>query len=148
MRRESPSPLTRLIPLPLWAVVAVPLALAVLAGLAGMMAGVYIGLSGYDPPGTPGTTPAVAVAPEAKSATKVDPKTYLRDPVNKKAFEAAVMGKSTREVTELLGPPDQVLHNPDLGLEWIYHLNRSPDGKKWTGYFILIVGNDHITAVH
>lgn len=146
MRRESSSPLTRPVPLPLWAAVAIPVSVAVVAGLAGMMAGIYIGLSGYDAPGTPGTAPATA-APDAKTAAKADPKTYLRDPVNKDAFRAAMMGRSTREVTKMLGAPKWVLNNPDVGLGWGYPVNLSPDGKKWSSSVILMIRNDHVTEI-
>lgn len=149
MRRESSSPFTRPVPLPLWAAVAIPVSVAVVAGLAGMMAGIYIGLSGYDAPGTPDTAPATA-APDAKPTAKADVRSYLRDPINRKAFEQVVMGKSTREVTEMLGPPSRVMNNLDAGLGWVYEtppVTAYQKSKRQAGNVILILRSDHVAQI-
>jgi hypothetical protein len=52
-----------------------------------------------------------------------DVKGYLKaDPIDKKAFEAAILGRSTREVSEMLGTPTQVL-NGEKRTGWEYPIN-------------------------
>lgn len=150
MRRESSSPFTRPVPLPLWAAVAIPVSAAVLAGVVGLASGVLIGRAASNAPAGPGAPPAVVAAPDAKPAAKADPKTYLRDPVNRKAFEQAVMGKSTREVTEMLGPPSRVMNNLDAGQGWVYEtppVTAYQKSKKQAGNVILILRSDHVSQI-
>ena len=61
----------------------------------------------------------VTLAPPAASARQ-----YLKHPVNKPAFEAAVMGRSMKEVSDLLGPPKTTLET-----SWVYPVEVAPGAR-------------------
>lgn len=68
-----------------------------------------------------------------------NPKGYLQtDPVDKKGFESAVLGRTTREITELLGPPKEVLNERTLG--WVYSVPN-------TSSVILLFRDDKVVEV-
>ncbi len=76
-----------------------------------------------------------------------DAKALLKHPVDFKAISAKVLGLSTRELRELLGPPDDVLTNhPSLGFAWVYSYP-IPGEKKNNGNVIFVIRNDRVVQV-
>lgn len=76
---------------------------------------------------------------DTNSSKPDDVKSYLNTPVNKPAFEKAILGRSTREVTDMLGPPKSVVRG-EKSLGWVY---RSSKGES----VILMIDNDRVSQV-
>jgi hypothetical protein len=80
-----------------------------------------------------------ATTDPSKPGGKADVKAYLKEPVNKPEFEKAVMGRSTREITEMLGAPVDV-YQVTQGIEWRYPVEKQQQ-------VILIIRDDHVIKV-
>lgn len=63
---------------------------------------------------------------------------YLGDPPDRAAFEKAVMGRSTREITEMLGAPDRVLNERNLAWEYRYEK---------AAKVLLYIRDDHVVRI-
>jgi hypothetical protein len=121
----------RKVAIPLWLLVVAVGVTAVAAGVGGIGAGLALG----------------GLARSGQLAAGGGPKKFLEAPVDRKAFEAAVMGRASRDVADMLGPPAQVLSDPDIGTGWVYRVEPSPDGKTWKANVILTIRGDHVAKV-
>lgn len=69
-------------------------------------------------------------------------KALLKDPISRADFEKAVLGRSTREITELLGPPLHVVTG-EKTTGWQYR----PNAENSRSGAILIFREDRVVKV-
>ena len=81
---------------------------------------------------TPGSP---SIAPKVAKDSKPPVKDLAAD---KKGFEASVLGKTTREITDQLGAPKQVMNGGNLA--WVYPTANSSG-------VILVFRDDHVVEV-
>jgi hypothetical protein len=91
--------------------------------------------------------PLVGCSKLPSPSASPDVKSYLSHPVNKPAFEKAVLGRSTKEINDLLGPPAQS-ENSSGGLGWVYHYTAERNLKdKSLSTVVLLFQNNAVYKV-
>jgi hypothetical protein len=88
--------------------------------------------------GKSATTDAAKSPPDLKAI-------LTEQPIDKPAFETAVLGRSTREIAERLGTPTQVL-NWEQRTGWVYRI-RPNDPDAWPKVF-LFFRDDRVIEVN
>jgi hypothetical protein len=64
-----------------------------------------------------------------EDSKKESPKSYISVfPVNKSAFEPSVLGRSTKEINDILGSPSQVIETSGH-ITWLYRCPRDDKGN-------------------